>query len=142
MGILKDMRQQISSKIDALPGFSLSKQTPAYFGRTQNTVAHKSFVVDLASTNQANERQRRSVGVYASTTIRVQFAFRLRPTDAYPTDYDLMLDAEESVINAILSDYSNQPFQIRYEASSRAITDSQEYAIISIELSTFHTIQP
>tara|TARA_R100001163_G_C5016762_1_gene160820 strand:- start:286 stop:714 length:429 start_codon:yes stop_codon:yes gene_type:complete len=142
MGILSTIRSQVSTKVAGVSGFHLSKQTPPYFGRTQNTIAHKSFVVDMATTNQANERQRRAVGVYCQSTLRVLFAYRLRPIDAYPVDYDLMLDAEESVINAVLSSYSSQLWQIRYESSSRAIPDSQEYAIITLEFTTLHTIQP
>ena len=140
MGILSDIRSQVSAKISALSGFKLSTQTPDYFGRTQNTVAHKAFVVGLDTSSQMNERQRRGVGVYTQTTVRVIFSYRLRPHSAYPTDYDLMLDTEESVINAVLAAYSSQPFQIRYESSSRSITDSQEYVIITLEFTTYHTI--
>lgn len=142
MGILSEIRAQVSAKVATVSGFHLTKQTPDYFGRTQNTIAHKAFAVQMASTAQMNERQRRTIGVYSTSTVRVIFAYRLRPTDAYPVDYDLMLNAEESVINAILTSYSNQSFQIRYESSNRAITDSQEYAIITLEFTTLHTIEP
>lgn len=142
MTILSDIRSQVAAKVSTVSGFHLTKQTPDYFGRTQNTIAHRAFAVQMAATSQMNERQRRSVGVYSQSVVRVIFAYRLRPTDAYPTDYDLMLDAEVSVINACLATYSDQPFQIRYESSSRAIPDSQEYAIITIEFTTYHTITP
>jgi hypothetical protein len=62
--------------------------------------------------------------------------------DIYPTDYDNALDAEENVINAILEAYTtpNNGFTVRYNSSTREVTDSQEYCIISIEFTALHTI--
>ena len=87
------------------------------------------------------ERQRRAVGEYVSTSIRVIFAYRLRPLDIYPTDYDLAMDAEETVINAVLESYaSNNRFTLRYLGSLREVTESQEYIIINTEYNALHTI--
>ena len=82
------VRSAIAAKVAALSGFKESKHSPDYFGRTENTVAHLAFGVQLASTTAMDERQRRSVGVYVNTPVRVIFAHRLRPLDIYPTDYD------------------------------------------------------
>lgn len=140
MPILSTIRSQVATKVLTVSGFKLSKQTPAYFGRTQDTIAHKGFTIGIDSTSAMNERQRRSVGVYCNSTLRVIFAHRLRPLDAYPVDYDNSLNTEEQVIMAVLQDYSAQPFQIRYETTSRAVTDSQEYVIITLEFTVLHTI--
>ena len=135
------IRANIASKIDALSGFKESLQTPDYFGRTQDSIAHKAFTVGMLSAVRVEERQRRSIGVYVSSQIQITFAYRLRPLDIYPTDYDLALDAEESVINAALAAYSgNNQFTLRYNGSSRQVTDSQEYIIITIDLTALHTI--
>jgi len=98
--------------------------------------------VQLAASTAMDERQRRPVGVYVNTPVRVLFAYRLRPLDIYPTDYDNALDAEETVINAVLNTYAapNNTFTIRYNSSTREVTDSQEYCIISIEFTALHTI--
>ena len=136
------VRSAIAAKVAALSGFKESKHSPDYFGRTENTVAHLAFGVHLASTTAMDERQRRSVGVYVNTPVRVIFAHRLRPLDIYPTDYDNSLDSEQNVINAVLAAYStpNNGFTIRYNGSTREVTDSQEYCIINIEFTALHTI--
>ena len=136
------VRAAIAAKVDALTGFKESKHSPDYFGRTENTVAHLALGVQLASSTAVDERQRRAVGVYVNTPVRVLFAYRLRPLDIYPTDYDNALDAEESVINAILEAYTtpNNGFTVRYNSSTREVTDSQEYCIINIEFTALHTI--
>jgi len=92
------LRAAVATQIDALAGFTESRIPPEYFGRNENSVAHKRFAVALSASNDAGERMRRAVGVYASSTVRVTFAYRLRPKDAYPTDYDAGLDTEKDVI--------------------------------------------
>ena len=135
------VRSQVAAKVDALSGFKESKQSPDYFGRTQDTIAHKGFSVQLQTSTAIEERQRRAVGEYVSTSIRVIFAYRLRPLDIYPTDYDAAMDAEETVINAVLEAYAtNNRFTIRYLGSLREVTESQEYIIINLEFSALHTI--
>jgi hypothetical protein len=137
---LSTLRKQVASKVEGV-GLKLSRQTPDFFGRTQNTIAHKAFSVGLGTSTAMDERQRRAVGIYIQTPLQVTFSYRLRPTDIYPTDYDLAMDTEESVINAVLEAYtgSNQ-FTIRYTGSTRQVTESQEYIIIIIEFIALHTI--
>ena len=90
---------------------------------------------------RTEERQRRSVGVYIQTPVQVIFSYRLRPLDIYPTDYDLAMDKEEQVIQKVLESYvSDNQFTIRSVSSTREVTDSQEYIIITIEFTTLHTI--
>ncbi len=135
------VRQEIASKVASLTGFQETKHSPDFFGRTENTVAHKAFGVRLAASTAMEERQRRAVGVYVSTPVQVIFSYRLRPLDIYPTDYDLSMDTEEQVIAKVLETYAtNNEFTIRYVGSSREVTESQEYVIITLEFITLHTI--
>ena len=136
-----NVRSGIAAKVDALTGFKETVQTPDYFARTQDSIAHKAFSVGMVSATGVDERQRRSIGVFVNSQIRITFAYRLRPLDIYPTDYDLALDSEQLVINAALEAYAtNNKFTLRYNGSSRQVTDSQEYIIITIELTALHTI--
>lgn len=138
---IASIRSQISDKISSLSGFKESKQSPDYFGRTQDTIAHLGFTIQVNSSTASTDRQRRSVGVYLNTQFRVIFAYRLRPLDVYPTDYDLALSKEETVINKILEAYTtNNKFTMNYSGSSRIVTDSQEYIIITIDFIANHTI--
>ena len=138
---LSSIRKAIATKIETLSGFKESKHTPDFFGRTENTVAHKAFSISVASSTAMEERQRRAVGVYLSTPMQVIFSYRLRPLDIYPTDYDASLDAEEQVINKVLEAYAtDNEFTIRYTASERSVTDSQEYILITLSFNILHTI--
>ncbi len=138
---LSSNRKAIASKIETLSGFKESKHTPDFFGRTENTVAHKAFSISVASSTAMEERQRRAVGVYLSTPMQVIFSYRLRPLDIYPTDYDASLDSEEQVINKILEVYAtDNEFTIRYISSERSVTDSQEYILITLSFNILHTI--
>lgn len=135
------LRANLQAKIEELDGFRISKQSPDFFGRTQDTIAHKAFSIGLAISRDTGERQRRGVGTYIETPIQVIFSYRNRPLDIYPTDYDLALDTEEMVINKILEAYTtNKEFTIRYVSSLRQVTDSQEYTIIRLEFTALHTI--
>lgn len=138
---LSSIRKQIAAKVAAITGFKESNHTPDYFGRTENTIANKAFAVGVASSVAMEERQRRGIGVYMSTPMIVTFAYRLRPLDVYPTDYDLALDTEQEVIQGILGTYTlDNAFTIRYLQSQRVVTDSQEYIIISLTFNILHTI--
>ena len=144
MGVaLADLRSEVATNVGAIDGFNLAKMAPEYFGRQQNTVAHKSYVVGVDSTTATTERQRRTVGVYVQTNVVVRFAHRLRPLDVYPTDYDTTLNVEQTVINAVLGTYStNNAFTIRYNGTTRTVVDSQEYMIVSCSFIALHTIDP
>ena len=69
----------------------------------------------------------------------ISFAYRLRPKDMYPTDYDAALDAEEDIIRACLTSY-NANLQVRYVRSTRVVQQTLEYAIHNIEFNVFHTL--
>lgn len=138
---LSTLRGAIASKVAELSGFQESTHSPDYFGRTQNTMAHKGFTVGMSASVGMEERQRRTVGVYLSTPVQVTFAYRLRPLDIYPVDYDLALDSEVDVIKKVLEAYTGEnEFTIRYLASTREVTDSQEYVIITLDFQALHTI--
>ena len=130
------VRQAIKTKVETVAGFKLVPLPPNYFRRIQNTIAHKGFTVDMPTSSDGGERMRRGL-TYVSTTARVIFAFRLRPKDII-TDYDLCMDAEEDIINAVLGPV--QDLQIRYNRSTRDVPDSMEYMITTLEFTILHTI--
>lgn len=136
------LRAAVAQQVTTISGFTETRIPPEYFGRNENSVAHKRFGVSLSASNDSGERQRRAIGVMCSTTVRVVFSYRLRPKDAYPTDYDLALTAEKDVINAVVSSYQSiqPPVVIRYNRSARDVTDSTEYMIINLEFTALHML--
>ena len=130
----------VSAQIGLLAGFKEAPTLPSYFGRIQNTLAHKGFVVGVPNSQQMPERQR---GVlYVSSNIQVKFAYRLRPHDAYPLDYKNALLAEKQVTQQVLLSYQSiqQGIQIRFESASREATDSTEYTIHTINFIIYHSL--
>ena len=130
------VRQAIKTKVETVAGFKLVPLPPSYFRRIQNTIAHKGFTVDMPTSSDEGERMRRGL-TYVTSTARVIFAYRLRPKDII-TDYDLCMDSEEDIINAVLGPVEN--IQIRYNRSTRDVPDSMEYMITTLEFTILHTI--
>ena len=135
-----EIQSAISDQIGLLSGFKEAPTLPSYFGRIQNTLAHKGYVVGLPSTQQMPERQRGIL--YVKSNIEIKFAYRLRPHDAYPLDYNNALLAEKDVTEKVLSSYATiqAGIQIRFESASRQSTDSTEYMIHTLNFIIFHTL--
>ena len=130
------VRQAIKTKVQTVAGFKLVPFPASYFRRVQTTMAHNGFTVDMPSSSDEGERMRRGL-TYVTSTARVIFAYRLRPKDII-TDYDLCMDSEEDIINAVLGPV--QDLQIRYNRSTRDVSDSMEYMITTLEFTILHTI--
>ena len=141
MASFAEVRQAIQTKVETVSGFTLVPFPPTYFRRVQNTIAHKGFTVDVSTSNDQGERMRGTGSVYLSSTVRVMFAFRLRPKDIV-TDYDNSMDTEEDVIKAVLGSYAGiqAGIQVRYNRSTRDVPDSMEYMVTTLEFTVLHTI--
>jgi len=137
---VKEVQRAIAIKIGDLSGFREVRQLPEFFGRTQNTLAHLGFAVEVSNSQQAQERQRIAIGLYVDTTVRVKIAYRLRPHDLV-LDYGNALDKEQQVIQAVMNRNFAKGIEVRFLRASRRTPDSQEYLISEIELQTLHTIQ-
>ena len=137
---VKEVQRAIAIKIGDLSGFREVRQLPELFGRTQNTLAHLGFAVEVSGSQQSNERQRIAVGLYVDTTVRVKLAYRLRPHDLV-LDYGNALDKEQEVIQAVMQRNFAKGIEVRFLRASRRTPDSQEYLISEIELSALHTIE-
>mgnify|MGYP003111680609 CR=1 FL=1 len=137
---VKEVQRALAIKIGDLSGFREVRQLPELFGRTQNTLAHLGFAVEVSGSQQANERQRIAVGLYVDTTVRVKLAYRLRPHDLV-LDYGNALDKEQEVIQAVMNRNFAKGIEVRFIRASRRTPDSQEYLISEIELSALHTIE-
>lgn len=136
---VKELQRAIAAKVDGLTGFREVRQLPELFGRTQNTIAHLGFAVEVSTTSETNERQRIAVGLYASTTVRIKYAYRLRPHDLI-LDYGNALDKEQLIIAAVMDRNFSKGIEIRFVRATRRTPDSQEYLISEIELQALHTI--
>jgi len=141
MASLSDIRQAVQTKVETVSGFKLVPFPPSYFRRVQNTLAHKGFTIDVTTSNDEGELMRGTGSIYLSSTVRVIFAYRLRPKDII-VDYDLSMDIEEDVIKAVLGSYAGiqAGMQVRYNRSTRDVPDSMEYMTTTLEFTILHTI--
>lgn len=135
------LRAAVASQVSTIAGYRQVRMLPDYFERTQNTLAHKGFSVGIATSNGLNERQRKSVGVFVESVVRVRIAYRIRPSDII-LDLDAALDAEKVVIGKVLASYSSiqTGVEIRFSRVTRFSPDSQEYLVSDIEFLATHTI--
>ena len=136
------IRSAIDTQISDLSGFVQSKFPADYIARNAKTLSHLGYAIDIQSTQSLGNRQRRSVAVMLSTLVRVVYAFRLRPLQIYPTDYDLALDQEKTVILEVLKSYQSiqSGIEIKYDRSDRRFSDSLEYFISDLTFSVIHHI--
>lgn len=137
---VKDVHRAIASRIDALTGYREVRMLPQYFGRSQNTLAHLGFSVDISNSNASDDRQRRVIGALIESNVRVKIAYRIRPHDIV-VDYGNALDKEQEVIAALMNPNYGKGIELRLVSMSRNSPDSQEYLISEILFSCMHTIQ-
>ncbi len=135
-----EVQSTLAAKISALSGFRQVRQLPEMFGRAHNTLAHLGFSVEVAQTSEIPERQRIPVGLYVNSSIRVKFAYRLRPHDII-LDYGNALDKEQAVISVLLARNFAKGIEVKFIRATRRTPESQEYLISEIEINALHTIQ-
>ena len=135
-------RQNCASLISATYADMKQVELPvSYFRRAQNTIAHLGYAVTLPTTNAATARQRTQTAL--NNVLKIIFAYRLRPHSLL-TDLDAATDREESIIKTILDNQGNNSAlktQIRYNSSTRDLSDSLEYTIITIDFNTMHNLE-
>ena len=137
---VREVQRVLAIKIGDLTGYREVRQLPELFGRTQNTLAHLGFSVEVSSTQQANDRQRIAVGLYVDTSVKIKLAYRLRPHDLI-LDYGNALDKEQNVIKTLMQRNFAKGIEVRFLRATRRTPDSQEYLISEIDLQVLHTIQ-
>lgn len=134
------IRSRFAAAVEALPGFSESRNPFDPTIRAPQSVAHLRFWVGVANANAMPNRQR-SPGQVVNTDLVVKFAYRLRPKDQV-TDYDLSMDKAETVIQTLTTRaaplYTNT--EITFVRFFHDLTSSGEYVIISLEFQAIHTI--
>ena len=139
---LKQIRSAIATKIETIDGFKESRLPFQYFERSSESILHKCFTVQIGQVNEGGTSQRRNNNLFVQTDIEIKFAFRLRPKDIYPTDYDNALDSETDIINVLLGSYTSiqNEMNIQFISSNRQINDNLEYQIHTLNFISYHTL--
>ncbi len=138
---VSQVRTAVSDKVGTVTGFKEVPFPAEYLGRVQNSVAHKGYGVSITSSVAKTDRQARRNPYYLSSSVKIRFAYRLRPHSVI-IDYGLSMDSEQEVLLAVLGDYqtTRQGLQLEYNRTTRNFTDSLEYVITELELTAYHHI--
>ena len=139
---LSTIRSRFTNAIENISGMVKTYLPYDVFGRTPNSIAHKSFSVGIGGSNASDERQKASTGCLLTADVDVKMAYRIRPLDQL-TDVDNAMDLENDIIITILDRTNGNLYpnlHIRFESSQRQITDSGEYMISTLQFQAFHYI--
>jgi hypothetical protein len=137
---LATIRQRFADQISTLDGFFESRNPFDGYGRSPNTIAHKSFSVGVRTvTSRDDDRQRRGIGVMTNTEILVRYAYRIRPKDQIES-YDDGLDSAQAVINTITNRSTplHDNLQIRFGGLDNELADSGEWMSITLSFDVLH----
>lgn len=137
---LSTIRQRFSTMMSTLDGFVESRNPFDGYGRSPNTVAHQRYMIGVRTvSSRDDDRQRRGVGVMASTEVMVRYAYRIRPKDQLDS-YDDGLDSAQTVINAITkrSLPLHDEIQIRFGGMDNELSDSGEWMSITLSFEVLH----
>ena len=136
------IRSAMSTKIDTLAGFKLSRFPPDMIGRGPAPISHLSYSIGFDTISGRGGRQSPSKSVELSTGVTVVFAYRLKPTSIYPSSYDLAMTQEQNLILKILESYAGIPtgLEIEFVSSSRELVESAEYSLHRLIFNITHSI--
>lgn len=95
------LRAAVTTAVDALTGWSVSRFAPELFGRDTDQLSHHSFAVAVSVSEPRDGRQSLSDGLLSVSTVDVHWAHRLR-ADAQSADYSAALDAEQDLVKAVV----------------------------------------
>ena len=138
---VKTIRQRVSAAVDAVTGFSESKQPHGVFGRDPASVLHKRYAVGCPRTTTVRDRQSLADGALVRTVVSVTYAHRVKPKDQQAS-YDDALDAEAAIIVAVMADSGSlQELQLSLSGIPvRQVDTAGEWIVGDIEFSSMHLL--
>jgi len=139
---LSTIRARFATAIDALSGFSESRNPFENFGRAPNTVAHLRFAVGIINVQgREDDRQRETTGIMSNTMMGIRFAYRVRPKDQI-VSYDESFDKAQEVIKTITNKSAPvyADLSIRFDNLESELTESGEYMIFDSRFEVIHFI--
>lgn len=135
------VRQRVAALIEALDGYTESRQAPDRHGLDPQSILHKSFSVAIASSSALPEqRQRPAEGVMVVSEVVVRVAYRLRG-DAAVSDYDEALQGEDTVRIALaVPDRTGGLCRLTYQGAARQLTAAGDYLITTLRYQALHLV--
>ena len=139
---VRQLREDVTTRILTLSGWRESRVLPETFGRDADSIAHKAFVVHPVATKDLRQyRGKPAEGTLVETDLEVRFSWRMVPKDM-STSYDDSLDGAQAVINNLMTYDANWPgsYKVQVLETSQAATDTGEWVIGVVTFRVVHTL--
>lgn len=139
---IRQLRDDVRARVDALAGWKESRVAPQNFGRDADLAAGIWFAVDVTETSDMRQyRGRPAEGTLVESTVVVTYSWRLAPTRMADT-YDAALDGEQAVVNTMMVYDATWPlsYKVQFARVTRSTSDSGEWVIGSLEFRVIHTL--
>ena len=134
------IRQRVEAALVAEAGFTKSRFHPDLFGMDARLLMHGAFAVGapLTEAHPTTQRQRRSEGVLANTSISVRIAGNHR-ADNQVGDFDALLALEGTAITTV-EGISHENLHIVFESAAREPTTEFEFLLSTITFRAIHRL--
>ena len=139
---LSVIRTRLKTAIEGIPLIGLKESPLPFeaFGRTPNSIGHKSFSVGVLDSTSTDDRQKLTIGTLTETNIQIQVSYRLKPL-AQNVGVNDAMDIENDIIIALCNRtdvtlYAN--LHIKFVSVNRTLAETGEYIISSINFETLH----
>lgn len=97
---------------------------------------HKGYSVGTPSTSWTKDRQRISEGALSETDLRVKWAYEIAALDQV-VSYDAALDAERTILAAVMPLQARDELHLTYQTSSRVV-DGQGWMMGELTFKALH----
>lgn len=139
-----DVRAWVATWVGAISSYSL-RESPRLLGvdAEASSVAHKSFSVLMDGEQDLGQMRQRPGGTRVRQSVRVRFAWLLRPGADQLTDYDAALDAAHAIVRQMLERPTTGalPIHVMYVGiPSRSTVANGKYLITDVAFEIDHII--
>lgn len=139
---IRQLREDLTTRILTLSGWRESRVAPDNFGRDADSLAHKCFVVFPTSSDDMRAyRGKPAEGLLVETEVIVRYSWRLAPK-AMADSYDEALDGEQAIVNVLMVYDQTWPlsYKIQFMNTERSATPAGEWVIGSLKFKVLHQL--
>jgi len=130
------IRQALASTLDAVSDWRESRWPYEMLGYDPRRHLHRSYAVGILQTTTLRERQIAARGTPVTSRVGVRWLYQLR-ADNMRGDYDSALDAELTLVAAIMASWPTSS-HIILRSASRTLTEDGAYVVGTITLDVPH----
>ena len=139
---VRQLREDVTTRIATLSGWKESRVAPDNFGRDADLSSGTWFVVHVSETQDLRAyRGKPAEGTLVESTLIVRYSWRLAPKDMAGS-YDNALDGEQAVINKLMVYDATWPlsYKVQFVRVTRETSDVGEWVVGAVEFRAVHTL--